>query len=355
MSMSKKVSINTHYTRSINLERDGSSINVVNAYIPTSRAIRTLHRVVDSFGEKQAPRAWSLIGPYGSGKSSFSVFLSHLLSNPDSDTTQAAYRVLNKTSSELTEQFKWHNTQSNNKDNGYLKVLLTGAPESLSLRFVKAIAKASEEFWVDSVLGKKSSGKKPDIFNKLQLASKQKEVGVSEIIELLANLQKVLKGKASGILIIIDELGKFLEYEARHYGANDIYLLQTLAEYACGENSVNILLFVMLHQSFEQYAKGLGESLKQEWSKVQGRFEDIPFLEGPEQVLRVVSTVFQYDFTPQEHNQLNNNLNPIIETLAEQKALPGVLNNDEAIELFQNCYPLHPISALILPVLLLLI
>ena len=96
MSIVDKVQINTHYTRSVNLERDGSSINVVQAYIPTSRALRTMERVVDSFGAKQAPRAWSLIGPYGSGKSSFSVFLSHLLYNNESETTQAAYKVLFK-------------------------------------------------------------------------------------------------------------------------------------------------------------------------------------------------------------------------------------------------------------------
>ena len=111
------------------------------------------------------------------------------------------------------------------------------------------------------------------------------------------------------------------------------------------------MLFVMLHQSFEQYAKGLGESLKQEWSKVQGRFEDIPFLEGPEQVLRVVSSAFEHKLTVQEQNTITNNLNQIISVLAKQNALPGVLNEDDAVELFKKCYPLHPITALILPIL----
>ncbi len=111
------------------------------------------------------------------------------------------------------------------------------------------------------------------------------------------------------------------------------------------------MLFVMLHQSFEQYAKGLGESLKQEWSKVQGRFEDIPFLEGPEQVLRVVSSAFEHKLTVQEQKTITNNLNQIISVLAKQNALPGVLNEDDAVELFKKCYPLHPITALILPIL----
>ncbi len=343
MSISDKVQINTHYTRSVNLERDGSSINVVKAYIPTSRALRTMVRVIDSFGVKQAPRAWSLIGPYGSGKSSFSVFLSHLLSNKEYETTQAAYKVLYKSSRKLKKDFQNHNDATN----GYLKILLTGAPEPLSLRFVKALSAAADEFWREL----KIRGPKKAILSRLQEASTQAEVSVSEIIELFSELQDALKGKASGVLIIIDELGKFLEYEARHYGANDIYLLQTLAEHACGEHEINVMLFVMLHQSFEQYARGLGESLKQEWSKVQGRFEDIPFLEGPEQVLRVVSSAFEQKLTVQEQNTITNNLNQVISVLAKQNALPGVLNEDDAVELFKKCYPLHPITALILPIL----
>jgi hypothetical protein len=40
MSLDNRVSVNTHYTRSINLERDVDSVAVMSAYIPTSRALR---------------------------------------------------------------------------------------------------------------------------------------------------------------------------------------------------------------------------------------------------------------------------------------------------------------------------
>ena len=79
MSIEKNIEINTHYTRSINLERDSDSLAVVDAYIPTSRAVSTFNRLTETFGKIDAPRAWALVGPYGSGKSSFAVFLSHLI------------------------------------------------------------------------------------------------------------------------------------------------------------------------------------------------------------------------------------------------------------------------------------
>ena len=51
MSIKDKIHVNTHYTRSINLERDADSLEVVNAYIPTSRALRLFSRVAEGFGD----------------------------------------------------------------------------------------------------------------------------------------------------------------------------------------------------------------------------------------------------------------------------------------------------------------
>ncbi|VAW65879.1 FIG01060185: hypothetical protein [hydrothermal vent metagenome] len=337
MSLHNLVTVNTHYTRSVNLERDSDSVDVVSAYIPTSRALRTFLRISEAFGNETTPRAWSLIGPYGSGKSSFSVFLSQLLSCPDEGAAQAARKVLKTTDTKLANTFL---KETKNSD-GYLKVLITGAPESMSKRLIKGLAETAQNYL----------GKKPAIVNKLNRALNE-ELSTTEIISLFGQLQITLKKKrCKGILLIIDELGKFLEYEARHYGANDIYLLQALAEHACKGSDTNLFLFVMLHQSFEQYAKGLGENLKNEWSKVQGRFEDVPFLESAEQVLRVVSAAFNHDLTKQQSKELKDKSAKVVDVLIKQKAISSTLERNDAIDLYSSCYPLHPISAVLLPLL----
>lgn len=341
MSLNQIVKVNTHYTRSINLERDSGSIEVVNAYIPTSRSLRTLARISEGFHTNTSPRAWSLVGPYGSGKSSFSVFLSQLLSDPSEDGTHAAGKVLAKTESSLANKFKKETKGSD----GYLKVLITGAPEPLSKRLVKGLADAVLEYVTQF------KGPKPGIANSL-LDAVENEITTSEIVELVEQTQEYLAKKhCKGILLIIDELGKFLEYEARHYGANDIYLLQALAEHACQGSEANLFLFVMLHQSFEQYAKGLGENLKNEWSKVQGRFEEVPFLESSEQTLRVVSAAFSHEVTKNQATDLKKQTEKIINVLIEQEAIPSGLKQKEAVDLYQSCYPLHPVSAIILPLI----
>lgn len=341
MSLKKLVSVNTHYTRSINLERDSDSVEVVNAYIPTSRALRTFSRISEAFNTEQCPRAWSLIGPYGSGKSSFSVFLSQLLSNPKDEGTKAAKKVLEASDKTLASTFK----KETKENSGFLKVLITGAPESMSKRLLNSIADATNNYW------KNIPGRNPRIISLLNDATKR-DTSISEIISLFVALQEALeKTQCKGILLVIDELGKFLEYEARHYGANDIYLLQSLAEHACKGSKTNLFLFVMLHQSFEQYAKGLGENLKNEWSKVQGRFEDVPFIESTEQILRVVSAAFEYNFSKKQQNELGVKTSNTVKVLTKQNAIPNTLKTDDAINLYANCYPLHPVSSIILPLL----
>lgn len=334
------VQVDTHYTRSINLERDIDSNPILNAYIPTSKAMMVLDKIATTFNEQSMPRAWSLVGPYGSGKSSFAIFLTHLLEDPDNTTSVAAEKLLTKHNPALAQKFVAHTQDSN----AYCTVILTGSSESLSRRLLKAMHLAAKNFW-------QKQDKQPVIIRDLEIAA-QEGATVSEILNLLGSLkQAILRIQGKGVLIVIDELGKFLEYEARHLGANDIYLLQALAEYAYKGGEANVLLVVLMHQAFEQYSKGLGETLRNEWLKVQGRFESIPFLESAEQTLRVVAAAFKSNLTEAQRLAIQQQTQEIISVLAKQNALPVSMSPAIAKDILAKCYPLHPIAALILPVL----
>ena len=342
MSLLDKVKVNTHYTRSINLERDANSLEVVKSYIPTSRALSLFRRISEGFSYEKAPRAWSVVGPYGSGKSSCQSFSAHLMSDPTEKTSKAAISTLKSTAPELAKLF----VKEVKGTRGYLKVLITGSPEPMAKKIVKGMLLAAEKFWAGQ------AGAKPRIIKLLKEENEKAGVSTTTVVTLVKKLQAaLLKANSKGIFLVIDELGKFLEYEARHYGANDIYLLQALAEHACDGGDSKLFLFVLLHQSFEQYAKGLGESLKNEWSKVQGRFEEVPFLESSEQTLRIVSAAFSHDFSSKDSQKITNYANSVVVALDGEDALPGVLDQVAATELFKSCYPLHPISAMLLPVL----
>lgn len=339
MSLDKKITVNSHYTRSVNLERDQDSIDLIKSYIPTSRARRTMERVVDTLGTGTAPRAWSLVGPYGSGKSSFSVFLSQLMSASSAETAKTANKVLSGADADLAKIF----AKDTKGSEGYLKVLITGSPEPLTHRVLEALLETADGYWE----GRR--GKKPAVITKIREAVEEESISPTEVVRLFRAFQAAIEGHARGVILVIDELGKFLEYEARHYGANDIYLLQSIAEHACRGAKANLFVFVLLHQSFDQYAKGLGESLKKEWSKVQGRFEEVPFLETAEQTMRVMSACLQHDFSKAESAKIKKNVQTIVRAMHENEALPGAMTLREAESLFTDCYPLHPLTAVLLP------
>lgn len=366
MNLKNLVAVNTHYTRSVNIERDANSPAVVEAYLPTSRALRTLARVSEALGSEDQPRAWTLVGPYGSGKSSFSVFLSHLLGDPADKATAAAVRVLAKHDKALAKRFDSHAKDSH----GYLKVLITGAPEPMAKRLLAGIRLAIEG------MSGKSSQKAKALIKDIERLEAESKVSTTSLVKLIERLQAAAGGQGGyrGVLIVVDELGKFLEYEARHYGANDIFLLQTLAEHAYKRRECNLMVFVLLHQTFEQYAKGLSETLRNEWAKVQGRFEEVPFVESSEQTLRIVAEAFRHDWeqeiaasgrrpskegrassaggSPKAHKAVVTELvEDAVAVLAAEGALPATLTQADAGALFTRCYPLHPLSALLLPAL----
>ena len=200
MNIQDKISINAHYTRSVNLERDTDSIEVVNAYILTSRARRTLSCLFSTFHGRQAPRAWSLVGPYGSGKSSFAVFLSHLLATDGAAETKAAQKTLKTADPGLYKQF----IQDTKGSKGYLKVLITGAPEPMAKRLVQGILEAAEKRW------RSIKGRNPAILAELEASLAAENLSASTIVNLVKKLQvQLVKTDCKGILLVIDELGKF--------------------------------------------------------------------------------------------------------------------------------------------------
>ncbi|MEQ1774597.1 MAG: hypothetical protein ABL891_12505, partial [Burkholderiales bacterium] len=195
-------------------------------------------------------------------------------------------------------------------------------------------------------------GRSPKVVEELKKAMATGAYAVSDVMALMVKLQEcVSRAEGRGVLLVIDELGKFLEYEARHRGATDIFLLQALAEHTVKNETVPLLLVVLLHQSIELYAQSLGAQLKNEWKKVHGRFETIPFLDSTEQTLRVMKAAISAHLPKAFYSAVQKETGRIAKILGELGALPAGLSQKEAQSLFAGCYPLHPVSLLILPTL----
>ncbi len=67
------------FARSISLVRDAFRADAVEGYILTPTGRDVLRRLADALRGESATRAWSLTGPYGSGKSAFALLVAQVL------------------------------------------------------------------------------------------------------------------------------------------------------------------------------------------------------------------------------------------------------------------------------------
>ncbi len=333
-SLNHQIHIRSTYTRSINLQRDSDNLELIQAYVLTSKAIQALERIAEGFTSVAHERSLALIGPYGSGKSAFALFLSVLLNAGKCAAHRVALTKLQISAPHLFPVFQ--KTLVGRR--GFLRVVINGIPTSLKQQVMSALALAVEREKIN-----------PRLVAKIR-AAVLADAAMDKLILLFGDVQNAwaLIG-GSGVLLEIDELGKFLEYESYHPQHSEIHLLQLLAEHAQQAHAAPLHLVVMLHQAFEEYTNRVGKHLRDEWQKVQGRFSAIAFLEPAEQALRVVSAAFDSNHVllPATRTAVD----VITETLVREGALAYGLKANQARKLFKSCYPLHPLTTLILPVL----
>jgi hypothetical protein len=277
-TLSEYFKLQRRYYRSVNLERDFDKVDALLGYILTERSGDALRRILAAFGNRHAHRAWTMTGAYGTGKSAFAHYLACLCAPKKSSVHQEAIKIAHYsfgTNSPEIQSIANHLPQR-----GLFRAVATSQREPLTWTIARALANGADQFW-----------HKGDLAITQQLTDWRVEIaaGSAQITnqQILMALEAVVKATKANVLLILDELGKTLEFAVHHRGTEDLYLLQQIAELQFkGENQVYFL--GVLHQSFAGYSERLTAVEQSEWSKIQGRFEDIPFTESPNQMVRLI-------------------------------------------------------------------
>ena len=281
MELRALVTVAPRFTRSINLERDAMSPAAADGYILTGTARTVLERLAVSLSNATGQRAWTITGPYGSGKSAFGLYLAQLVGSPEQGPGRAARVLLRNQAPDLQALLFDRRQKHSVLRNGYYPILVSGAPGPL----IPAILRATSR-QIRVALGQ---GRIPDCVKRAEVMAMSAEGGNpvpgSSLVAGIAEIAQfvISSGRGQGLFFVIDELGKFLEFAAREPAHADIFVLQQLAEATAG--NPGLCFVTILHQAFERYASDLGGTAREEWAKVQGRFEDIAFQEPPEQLL----------------------------------------------------------------------
>jgi len=163
-----------------------------------------------------------------------------------------------------------------------------------------------------------------------------------EVLHTFNDYCNSLKKRNTFLFVVVDEFGKCLEHAAATNPEQELYFLQKLAEYI---NSPlrNIILLSTLHQNFSTYAYKLNEAQRNEWTKVKGRFKEIVFAEPIEQLLELTANQLEQK-TFDIGDDAKKNFRTIYRLAREYK----IINFDIALSTTLKLYPLDPISAVCL-------
>lgn len=283
MKIADLFAIRGRFLRSANLERDFQSPGALDGYVVTSHIQESLERISVGLTKNSGQRAWRITGDFGSGKSSFGLLLAHLFAGNDSNLPPQLRSAVDLAS------------VKKNKPR-YLPVLITGSRASLSAAVVKGVARSLE-----GLKDKRTRFSTLEKINKF-VASKNDSVSEAIALQLLleANAELIASGKANGLFILLDELGKFLEFAALHPERQDVYFLQQLAEVATRSGAEPLFVVSFLHQGFSAYADQLSQSGQKEWEKIAGRFEELLFDQPLDQLVQLIASALDvsHEFAP---------------------------------------------------------
>ena len=327
-SLVNRVEVERRFRRSVNLDRDAGSPDALHGYLVTPAVRRALSQITDGLADATGDRAWSLVGPYGSGKSAFAVFLADLLSGSGSSGGDAARSLLDGSAeSALPHQ-------------PLFPSLLTAERAPLDTLLLKSLRSTVEAIWATQ------RGAKPQVLATIKRllngsAPALSRCATSDVVGCFEEaVQKIGDKTGAGLLLIVDEAGKALEYAAQQPTRGDVYLLQALAEAAARSNGVPFVLLTILHQSFDQYAHQLAPADRNEWAKVQGRFGELAFREGGDQIIRLTAAAIRRTGEPSPAKNWTRVVSATAAWVSEgtgwdRSRLAGYLD---------ACWPLHPVT-----------
>jgi hypothetical protein len=340
-TLDKLVVVSPRFARSISLVRDAYRTDALDGYILTPTGRDVLHRLAAALRGESPTRAWSLTGPYGSGKSAFALLTAQVLSG-EQWVRQKARDFLAAKGDGLFERFFGPGSPLPKNVGRLCPVLVTGSRQSLEKALASRLALSLRNI--------AAVGRPPKLVERLENLAADPATSGTAIVGLFEEANAFLEkfgNEAAGILLIVDELGKFLEYGASNPEQGDVFLLQELAE-AATRSQRPFLFLTILHQSLDRYAEHLSASRRTEWAKVHGRFEDIPFEERAEQVLRLLAHAIRYEGEEGDLKLLRRQAKALAQEAVALGIRAGSMAAGELQDCLASCHPLHPLTAIVL-------
>ncbi|WP_129675132.1 hypothetical protein [Candidatus Chloroploca sp. Khr17] len=329
------IAVAPRFTRAIHIRRDFRDLRYrLDGYQVTPLVYQTAGRIVAGLAPEATERAFSIIGPFGSGKSAFGLFVAHFLQRKSAARRQLLGSLKVDDAAALLPL----------DAPALLAVLVPGNNRSLRAAVLEALG--------DAIEGAHLRSPALDVLRQqVSTLASDPALDPGRVAALVVEAARTLRahGPYQGLLLLVDELGQFLDYAAREEEERDLFVLQSLAEAATRSGDAPVLVVTILHQAFERYTFNAGSTRRIEWAKVQGRFVDLTFQEPASQMIRMVAAALR----PDARDPLREaraawaaRLAPAADALGLRPAEIGV---EEWARIVADSYPLHPTVLVALP------
>lgn len=328
------------FARSVNVERDLES-SAIDGYLPVGRAIDVLARFAAALDRDDVEVAFSITGPYGSGKSSLAVVLDALLGPSSSGSRRTAEGILHDVAPEVLARLSSARRRLGAEKSGFVRAVVTAQREPILTTVLRALESGAARFDPGSRGLPQLRALRTEISELLSgaLGQRAERPSSRDVRSVIARL-----GEFAPVLLLIDEFGKNLEAFADSRSDADLFLLQDLAEWSRGGDGIPLALVTLQHLAFDEYADTASSTQRREWSKIQGRFEDIAFIDSPTQTRSLIAAAFAEVPKRFRHR--------VLAWGAKQASAIGDAGLEDLgrqPELLAACWPLHPTALAVLP------
>lgn len=232
------------FYRSVALERDAADASAGRSFVLTPWLERGALEMLAGMMPGATRRAWRIIGDFGVGKSALALAIVQALDPRISDPGMPMRRLADGLGG-VPRMYP---------------LLVTGAKDGLSAALSAAIEKVLveqdlvAESWADTI--------------------RKFDSPFGAVVALRDALRAT--SRFDGLLVIVDEMGKFLEASGEEHGF-DVFQLQSLAETAARSGDAPLGVVLILHKGFQSYTEDWRTARRSEWEKVAERFEEMVF------------------------------------------------------------------------------
>jgi hypothetical protein len=318
------------FLRSINVQLDVEHPSRLLHFRPTSKSVSLIESVLDPNGD----RALLVVAPYGSGKSLTAGYLLQAIQN-EPHRFEGADLLLERVAGRVDDL----RTQVSKRLRDRLKHGTAGVGVSLhghGADTTQSIRRGLQEGFLRAGLGREARS-----FERVDDTSSD---SIAELVSIAT--QKMERAGRDHLLIVWDEFGRHLEAMVADGRPGDLLALQVLAEAASRSEGVTVSLLLLLHRGFMGYASGLPTAARQEWSKIEGRFRVVQYVDDSLEMHRLLASIVRDSRPkpPRGGDEFNE--------LAERSRSNGVLADlpgDELPELLRDAWPLEPATLWLLP------